>query len=98
VTKLTACHFSFSSSAMPKAILNYMNNPIVIPGLTRANISSHLQKYRKKIANNKKKRLSNNNENSNSSNDTEDDEEELGLGEEEVGDQYHNFYLALDLE
>jgi len=27
-----------------------MNTPTAIPGLTRANISSHLQKHRKKIA------------------------------------------------
>jgi len=36
-------------TAMPRAVLNYMNSPTPIPGLTRANISSHLQKHRKKI-------------------------------------------------
>jgi len=35
---------------VPKAVLKYMNTPTTIPGLTRANISSHLQKHRKRIA------------------------------------------------
>ena len=34
----------------PKAILNFMTNPEPIPGLTRANVSSHLQKYRNRVA------------------------------------------------
>eukprot|EP01102_Stenamoeba_stenopodia_P020793 TRINITY_DN8236_c0_g1_i1.p1 TRINITY_DN8236_c0_g1~~TRINITY_DN8236_c0_g1_i1.p1 ORF type:complete len:248 (-),score=73.38 TRINITY_DN8236_c0_g1_i1:278-1021(-) len=47
---LEAVEYFGLDNAMPRGILNYMNSPTVIPGLTRANISSHLQKHRKKIA------------------------------------------------
>ena len=69
--------FVFPTVAMPRGILNFMNSPSVIPGLTRANISSHLQKYRKKVAAKKNRKV-------------EDDDEEFDFGYESLtleGDQ-----------
>jgi len=70
---------------MPRGILNFMNSPSVIPGLTRANISSHLQKYRKKVAAKKNRKI-----------EEEEEEEEVVEEQGEIGQDFDYVFPTLD--